>query len=744
MAQQYSDTARIAIVVGGCFNAIARYPELVNANRVIYVDAADEVDKVIASRPRPASEDPLVSIKLADSMTIRQLLLKVKDLVPQDPISRKHFDLVWEQLHNKQVSLSKGMGQTPILGHLAWLLRQDERLKQRWEEIVRGLAPYTGGSLTSLQILVFHSNAGGTGRGIANQIVHTVTEQFESKNLSITHYVAGRISFTCEEIPDRIRHNAPMGLLEDIALQEDPVTPASTTQLWVGVELPTVGTNSALRSRYAGLWAQAITAQETCRRIDSGRTNIQVVDKWGQFTLVQTGWFTPADFDEDRLVATAARHVIRDIDTALKAKTSFSGRIFFDVGSGNTPPEDDQSENQFLQGLANQCLQGTMTSDLVDAEVERVLYVASEPIFQDETGQRIALDSLEPPPGLSVLQAVQWWQALRQQIRAAMEHEKLTRENEISPQLEKMRKSYKQALSLLFPQGLDRQFQALMQSQGQRYMSFKNAARGYRRLLRADNQAGARQTRLEDSLARADARLQEAGEPLEKLRDLLMTDLFQEIQTLPLHYVQFRTLEDRNVFTALHAEARTEDPVRLKNALLLNYVQGFTLAGIAHILGEGSPSPHAIVRKLDALKFSAVSDAELRERESWSTWEQGPAWGGWPHESYQRICVFPPVVKDTWDKIQQAQKDLQTRTDLARAETIAGGIGIVVLDLCRVYQLTDLLPPDYHQDLKRTLHSCDEVALTHVMGTRVYYEPNEFAQIGINPDPDVAELLGWP
>ncbi len=735
MAERNPRTPRIALVVGGCFKAIAQHPAMVDAHRVVYIDAYSETDDV-------AMASELVPIDLARDETVRSLCARFdgqhSGRAPL-PGHEAHLERVIATMGCKSVDLAKGLGQVPAVAYLAWQTRLSQGLTSTFRAMIDDLTIRAGGQLTRIEIDVFHSNAGATGRGIANAAVETICELFAGRTVSVTHYVVGRMSFT--GLGSHVHDNAPLGVLEDMAFQKQPPTHPKAVHRWLGIELPPVGNDTVLRAHYSALWAQAITAAKTRELLDRPQANRSAAATWGNFTLIRSGWFR-SSMTEDDVVAGAARHVLREIDRQLNQVNAPRDGLSVDYQS----PIEAASElvggfPADLQKAAADALNGVLTADNLRALVMQAVHVAEPEVhFRRPSGEEAALGALfrsTPPAGLaSLLNDLTQARIVRTATLRALDEEThaLVEQGELDRSLRRARRNLDRAIALLCPRTIEEHMRALWYPANRRRLAFLHAAVDYRRVAREHSERQARITALNKLLERTDDLIRNDQEPFQAIRAALNRLLATLPPAVDERSVRYRSLSEQvyphqTAFEVLLRAARTDSLERLYFELRQT-TRGVTLEGLASILRLGPDGGAlAIVNRLDR-------DAEI----------MGPYWGGLPRpdaETDQRIRVLPPLEGDLYRELEQARDEIGSEIQLVCAESMAGGIGIVYVDTYLVKEWYDLLTPEYQQDLLTTLGDPEATALAHVPGHRLYLD-GIFQALHYTPSTEVSEIIGLP
>ncbi len=732
MAERNLRTPRIALVLGGCFKAIAQHPAIVDAHRVVYIDAYSETDDV-------ASIPELIPIDLARDETIRSLCARFSGAGNEHPLRREHrehIDRIIAIMGCKSVDLAKGLGQVPAVAYLAWRARLEQGLTDTFRAMIDDLTVGAGGQLARIEIDVFHSNAGATGRGIANAVVETICDLFQGRTVSVSHYVVGRMSFT--GLGAHVHDNAPLGVLEDIAFQRRPPTQAKTVHRWLGAELPPVGNDVVLRSSYAALWAQAITSPRMRELLDRPQANRSAASEWGNFTLTRAGWFRSTLGEED-VVAGSAQHVLREIDRLLNERVAPQAGLAVTFEPSLPPEDPSQGFPSDLQRASYDALQGVTTSDALVALVqEGVPRETAKVRFRRPNGEEVPAGALLRPPVTSdyrlLLAELQQAKAIRSAVARAVEEESrlAAGQGELDRAVRRANRTLQRAAAALCPRRLEEHVRALWYPAGRRRMTFLHAAQAYRKLATDKATHEARLEALRLLQDRADDLVATAQEPLLLIRRALERLLAKLPPPVDSRSVRFRSLgddiaENQTAFEALLRAARTDNTERLFNELR-QMARGVTLEGLARILKLGAnANALAVVNRLD-------KDAE----------EMGPYWGGMPRpdaEIDQRIRVLPPLEEDLLRTLLQAKDEIGSDIQLVPAQSMAGGIGIVAIDTYLVKRWTDLLSPEYQQDLATTLSDIDLVALAHVPGSRVYMD-GLLEAVRVSPDERVMSLLG--
>jgi hypothetical protein len=732
VANRSQRTPRIALVVGGCFKAIAQHPSIVDAHRVVYIDACSETDDV-------PSLPELIPIDLARDETVRSLCARFDNAEGEHPLRRdhrEHLDRVINIMGCKSVDLAKGLGQVPAVAYLAWRARLEQGLTDTFRAMIDDLTVGAGGQLARIEIDAFHSNAGATGRGIANAVVETICELFQGRTVSVSHYVVGRMSFT--GLGAHVHDNAPLGLLEDIAFQRQPPTQAKTVHRWLGVELPPVGNDVLLRATHAALWAQAITAPKTRELLDRPQANRSAANEWGNFTLTRSGWFR-STMDEDDVVAGAGQHLLREIDRLLAAPSA--GQATLTVVFDPSPPPPEELVQGFpadLQKASFEALQGLVAADALQALVQQgVQHQRVEIRFRQPNGDEVLPGALFRPLATAdyglLLADLRQAQAIRAAIASTMveENHLVAGQGEPDRALRRSSRSLQHAIALLCPRGLDEHLRALWHPAGRRRLAFLHAATAYRRAAQERAQHEARLEALQVLLERADSQIRAAQEPFLVIRRPLERLLARLPPPVDSRSVRFKRLdeeayENQPAFEVLLRAARTDNPDRLYHELR-QMARGVTLEGLAMILRLGTNADTlAVVNKLDG-----------------EAGEMGPYWGGMPRpdaEIDQRIRVLPPVEDDLLRALSQAKDEIGSDIQLVTARSMAGGIGIVAIDTYLVKRWSDLLSPEYQQDLLATLADSNAVALAHVPGRKLFTD-GVLEALRLAPGDEVRRML---
>ena len=732
LAERNLRTPRIALVVGGCFKVIAQHPSIVDAQRVVYIDAYSETDDV-------ASTPDLVPIDLARDETVRSLCARFDRLNNDRPLlldHQAHLDRVISIMGCKSVDLAKGLGQVPAVAYLAWRVRLAQGLANTFRAMIDDLTVRAGGQLARIEIDVFHSNAGATGRGIANAVVETICDLFQGRTVSVTHYVVGRMSFT--GLGDHVHDNAPLGVVEDMAFQKNPPTQAKTVHRWLGVELPPVGNDVVLRSAYAALWAQAITAPKTRELLDRPQANRSAAAEWGNFTLTRAGWFR-STMGEDDVVAGAACHALRECERLLGEGSA--PVVSLTVVCENSPEEQGQNFPADLQKASLDALAGLLSREDLRAAVQRgVKHLQPKIHIRRPNGDEFPLSALfRPVPsaelGLLVAELRQA-RAVHEALVRALEEENrvLLDQGDLDRALRRASRNLERAIGFLCPRGLDEHVRALWYPVGRRRLSFLHAATTYRQVASQWAEHEARAQALKALLERVDDQIRTVQEPFQAIRRALERLLGTLPPPVDDRSVRFRALDEeihdhQTVFAALLRAARTDNRERLYQELRQT-TRGVTLEGLAEILKLGpDANALAIVNKLD-------NGAE----------EMGPYWGGMPRpdaEVDQRIRVLPPLEEDLFRDLLQAKDEIASDMQLVCAQSMTGGIGITCIDTYLVKEWYDLLTPEYQQDLLATLSNPNAAALAHVPGHRLYLD-GILEALHFTPDRQVREMLELP
>ncbi|MDI7276466.1 MAG: hypothetical protein QME94_10835, partial [Anaerolineae bacterium] len=544
MAERNPRTPRIALVVGGCFKAIAQHPSLVDAHRVVYIDAYSETDDV-------PSTSEVVPIDLARDETVRSLCAAFDSANGPHPLRHQHgahLDRVITIMGCKSVDLAKGLGQVPAVAYLAWRARLEQGLAHTFRAMIDDLTVRAGGQLARIEIDVFNSNAGATGRGIANAVVEEICELFQGRTVSVTHYVVGRMTFT--GLGAHVHDNAPLGILEDIAFQRQPPTQTKTVHRWLGVELPPVGNDVLLRASLAALWAQAITAPKTRELLDRPQANRSAADEWGNFTLVRSGWFRSV-MDEDDVVAGAGQHVLRECSRLLgQAPTGMS--LTAVCQAPPLPPEElVQGYPADLHKASLEALQGVTSADALAARVrEGARRPPPEVRFQLSDGSELPAGALFRAPGSSglaqLLADLQQARAMRGAILLARDEEAraLVEQGDLDRAVRRANRNLQGAISLLCPRTLDEHLRALWQTPSRRRLAFLSAAAAYRKAAAQRAEREARLQALEALREGADDLIRTIEEPFQVMRRAVERLLGQLPPPVDSRAVRYRALDE--------------------------------------------------------------------------------------------------------------------------------------------------------------------------------------------------------
>jgi hypothetical protein len=709
MPDMHAHNGRIALVTGGCFQSVAAHPQSVGTHRVVYIDASGEIDSMEQAWA-------VVPVDLGRGDTIQSLLAKFKAGGRSagrvnSGVMGSHVKQLITLMGTTAERLDRGMAAVPSLGTLAWIDRLTPDINEALTEMVRELAVQTHGQMTELEIMAFHSNAGGTGRGISNLAINHIAGMFPNAAITVTHYIVGRMSYTCDAIPPLVQDNCALGTLEDICFHLRPTTPKMTVHRWIGTELPTVGIDKARRDSFAGLWAQAITAPETRDHMDRLLFTRRVTDTWGRFALVRTGWFD-SQVEVDRIIRLAGERVQAEIQSILDD----SGATVADL---TVTVSLESSWDDVVGGLDGQLMAG---QSAVRGWLDDKARVAKAQVRvargNREIPQAELLAALPDNAGYKErAEHVRRLQALAKRIQQTKQMTTEARNN--------ARTQLETGLPSVCPEGVLQTMLAQLKNAEEQRKAFGQKARVYYQTTAQEFALAAMLQAVESALDASSTPLQTLLKKLAELSGQLHVSSIEE--TL----VELKPLDE--TYAELLRVVQLQDTERLKDRLW-NTVKGFTLRGLASCLALDSDSQAAaIVHTLESLNF-----ADVRTKR----WMPGPAWGGAipSRKRATRIAVLPPLTSEAYDDLKRAKTLAGASVELAEATSVAAGVGVVVLDVYQVFELWDLLPPNYKTDLLRALSDCAAVVRGHVPGAEIYLE-GVASDLGMELDTEVARLL---
>jgi len=444
---------------------------------------------------------------------------------------------------------------------------------------------------------------------------------------------------------------------------------------------------------------------------------------------------------EDDVVAGAAQHVLREIEHLLRTGAAVQTPLTVVYETPAPPPEElVQGFPADLQKACFEALQGVSAADSLQALVQQgVRRPQPEVRFRRANGNELPAATLLRPPTTSdyalLLADLQQLQGVRTAIARAIEEESgiAAEQGELDRTVRRNSRNLQRAIAMLCPRSLDQHLRALWYPAGRRRLVFLHAAVAYRKFAAQRAEHEARLQALQALRDRADEMIRAAQEPFQAMRRALERLLAKLPPPVDSRSVGFGTLADEihgrlTAFEVLLRAARTDNPERVYRELR-QMARGVTLEGLAAILRLGANADAlAVVNKLDL-------EAE----------EMGPHWGGMPRpgaEIDQRIRVLPPLEGDLLRELLQAKDAIGSDVQVVSAQSMAAGVGIVAIDTYLVKRWSDLLSPEYQQDLLATLRSRDTVALAHVPGSKLYVD-RVFEALHFAPPAEVRQLLRY-
>ena len=362
--------ARICIIVGGAFQAVARCPAITGADLVLYLDVPVEIDAL-------PDGTGVITIRLAEGHTLRTLAKGCSEELTRYIDSRPAIDL------------SVGLGQLPAIGKLAIdKLLADPGFKQfLMTEVFDRLMVLHNGLIELVDLSVYTSTAGATGGPIAPVFCQALVDLFcelSEAVVRISYNRAGSLSFF--GVGSRVHINSAAAVDYDIALQLSCHRHAREVRSLAAFELPMVGTDKPARDKYATQIVQAISAEDVQAILNRAEPNLALNSRFGMISIFRAAfWYSVESEDVARevtvmhmprlkaLVATAPDStIVQNVEVILEENKLKPNKTIDDLArtvraSGGVKPENFDEDCRRLVG---RYASGTVVVALAASRVE--------------------------------------------------------------------------------------------------------------------------------------------------------------------------------------------------------------------------------------------------------------------------------------------------------------------------------------------------------------------------------------
>lgn len=659
----------IALLCGGGCRGAAVNLDIVGADLGVYFDVPQEIASLSLDRR-------VIPVPLAEGETVGSLVAKFA--------SDSDFQEVCPILSARSGDLAQGLGQTPVLGVMAYEdLKLKGQLAQLWQEVLDKVRELTNGAPERVIILVLGSNSGGTGRGMllraASDLVETLRET--EAVVVVEHVRVGAQTFN--GLGHHIPLNNGVGVTEDLTGVLGPPAEREIRYLF-GVELPMVREDTAARDRYTQLYLQAWAAggvQEALGRSGAARV---LTETFGRIRISQAGfWTLPGAINP---MASAAARLQPDVQALIADQSGSTGILRgFELRPSARVSLARPADRAGLLTLAR-TPHKTLPADYWTQ------HVAQE--YEHSGAVRAVAQGQEMPLGTMLVSLPNTIGSFRERrrflfglFREIQRRLGETRQEVETAQrgLNRTRRSINSVLRHLFPRpisarGLIAFLAAVLHIlQSLDALLRRAAVRSLEEFLdtydRLEGDLEELKAREEVLVAAGDAVRQKINEHeavLERIQRWLLEVTQQEGVALGLFRV--RGL-DEGVFADLLLASQSNSHSYFETAVWRSLI-GVTRQGLG-----------AILLGTEVLGASDLSAEVLALQLSEEPPELTPPWGGKVRrDSPQALVVMPPVSQDLLVELQQALRNIGSPLQLVTADTVSGGVAAVLL---RIYSVSD-------------------------------------------------------
>jgi len=678
----------IALFVGGAWRGAVSNLNIAGADLGIYMDVPREIEGITL-------DNRVIVVPLAEGETIGSLLDRVPDSV----------DLKTRKLLNTRAGdLASGLGQTPVLGAMAYeALKRSGRLEPLWQEVLDKVKQLTNGAPELIILLVLRSDSGGTGRGTALQAMQDLINFLEETEavIKVQHLRVGAQTFT--GLGHHIPLNNSVGVVEDLTAVQKPSARRVVPYLF-GVELPMVGEDTVARDRYAQLFLQAWTARGVQEMLARFLAAPMVTGElFGRICVSQAGfWRMPENISPE---ASAAAKILPPIQALVSDHSGSTGILHnFELRiSAQATPERPVDRSELLT------MARTPNAVLPPDYWKR--YIAQKYKRSGEVGAILANQAMPLETMLASLPNTIGPFRDRRRFLFGLFEELQHRlgvvrgtidENQL--RLERVRRDVENVLRRLFPKSYPTRghlasLTAFLQSVVSLFAGVRGRLGAVKSLEKFLNTYSRLEAELEELKAREEAlsraadtvqqKLREHEATLERIRRWLLEATQRE--GIALNFFRIRNLDDgvlRDLLLASQSNSRAYFEIAVRRSLA-----GVTRQGLGAILLGG-----------DAIGASDLSAELLALKLAEEPPEITPPWGGKIRRDRPLTAVvIPPVTPDLLEELRIALTTIGSDLQIITTDTVSGGVAAVLLKIYPVKNRSDLLTRQYYGGLVKAV-----------------------------------------
>ncbi len=654
---------KVAVLIGGAFQDVARWPQITGCHLVVYVDVPAEM-----TITDPGKD--VIRLTLAAGHTIGTL---IKEGCPAA--------LAEHLRHRPGVNLAVGLAQLRAIGKLAIAVLLADPTFSAFirSALLDPLLTLTNGSLVEVELIAFTSGSGGTGGPVANVLLNALFNELKTRTQAIVHLRNVRVgSLTYVGLGDRVNVNYAATLAEDLHLILDVDRHEREVRSLGLVELPMVKGDKDARALYAILLAQALSCTGVRERLEMIAPNLATETEFGTISILEASYWHP--LSHRRIAEGASRDYVPRLE-ALRDTPARPARLLgvrptarFSASSTVRSVADMVAEVRTSQGVEpddflNRCLEPTECG----AGGSVTVTLAGTEGFELDSDSLLAF-LRRPPTGVA-----EWRDKLEiiRTIQVGLRQEIARREPELrklANRLSAARAALQQAVDLKYPKRMLQWLRSFVAKAQSKLVKLQNA-------IVKGREAALQHLRLNaelELLTTANARLQDiltaeerrVNNVLDLLRPLLgATDPNSPrlVENIPLDEVLLELLN-----LAEQGGPSTDVIRRLGGS-----ATRVTLAGLAAITGASEAEPSAIARCLLGGEPPA----------------RGPHWGGRiPTNRGMRILVLPPVEPAVLEAVRSHAPLLDGDTVILAGDTAQGGANVVLLEVHNPREITEVVP----------------------------------------------------
>lgn len=657
--QAQNRVVRVVVVAGGACRSVVENLDMVQGYVGVYLDVEQEINAV-ALDPR------VIPVYLVRGETIATITSRFQD--------KPGYKRACEILRVRQSDPGQGLGQTPIIGAMAYELVKDQ-IHLVHQQVLTRIRLCSDGAPDKVIILSLASNSGGTGRGLVIQATRDLADYLCNalqRTIVIEMQRIGTQTF--EGLGRHTRNNNGVGVPADLSFTLTPEHHERLVKSWTGLELPMCEADSFSRDGYCRLVLQALNSQGVQDFLGRRDSNEEMTQDFGHLTTIEGGVWR-LDRQIDLVAATCNNYAPLIARLGAEDPEEYDELIASVVI--NQPVERQAQHEQLLAMAAKG---HSRPANFWNAYVVTTYGEAETEVYVQEGRQEASLGNLLTGIIPEELERYRQRRAFLHAVKQAISQAKNKYQATMSQK--RMQRQLAEAtimkcLKALMPVSLLERLNPFKGNRQHNLVLLKRTLVVYQQLEREVSELEAESK----ALNKAEDEVEEEIDRLEAALKQFWSWIKAQCQP-SLDLFEFKPLSE--VFDQLINAFRNKSEAVL-NRVMLGTIVSVKLSGIAYLLGhDGELNAPALAKQM--LLPAPVNT---------------PPWGGLDRslDSCRRVICLPPVSPELQHNLRLAMANLDVKMEVCCTDTVSGGIGIVKLTAYYIETIHQVATPQYTDDL---------------------------------------------